>query len=352
MAGKGVGLTKRGGVWWLEKLIDGRRVRESTGTGDLAEAKRYLAFRLNEIRRVTIYGERPLRSFEQAAARYLRENADKRSLDRDDQALRLAMPHLGHQELGDIHYGKLQTFADARLANGVSKSTVNRDMAAVKQVLKAAARWFHENGQPWLTAVPEVPRYKLRCTATEERAITWDEQRRLSQALPAYLATMTLFAVNTGARRGEVLELRWGWEVQNHSAFLIPPQFHKTGASIGSRLLVCNSVAWAVIEEARGRHAEFVFTHHSKPVRTFYGRAWKQARSHAGLSRVRVHDLRHTFATRLEAAGVSRSDVAEMLGHATSSVTRRYIAPDISRLLHEAEKVVAMRHEPVLRIVG
>jgi len=242
--------------------------------------------------------------------------------------------------------------ADARLVNGVSKSTVNRDMAAVKQVLKAAARWFHENGQPWLTAVPEVPRCKLRCTATEERAITWDEQRRLSQALPAYLATMTLFAVNTGARRGEVLELRWGWEVQNHSAFLIPPQFHKTGASIGSRLLVCNSVAWAVIEEARGRHAEFVFTHHSKPVRTFYGRAWKQARSQAGLNRVRVHDLRHTFATRLEGAGVSRSDVAEMLGHATSSVTRRYIAPDISRLLHEAEKVVAMRHEPVLRIVG
>ena len=108
-------------------------------------------------RRVTIYGERPLRSFEQAAARYLRENADKRSLDRDDQALRLAMPHLGHHELGEIHYGKLQTFADARLVNGVSKSTVNRDMAAVKQVLKAAARWFHENGQPWLTAVPEVP---------------------------------------------------------------------------------------------------------------------------------------------------------------------------------------------------
>lgn len=197
-----------------------------------------------------------------------------------------------------------------------------------------------------------MPRYKLRCTATEERAITWEEQFRLSQALPAYLASMALFAVNTGARRGEVMGLRWNWEVRNHSAFLIPPQFHKTGASIGSRLLVCNSVAWAVIEEARGRHAEFVFTHRGRPVRTFYGRAWKQARSQADLSRVRVHDLRHTFATRLEAAGVSRSDVAELLGHATSSVTRRYIAPDITRLLQEVEKVVAKGREPVLRIVG
>ena len=71
-----------------------------------------------------------------------------------------------------------------------------------------------------------------------------------------------------------------------------------------------------------------------------------------GLDRVRVHDLRHTFATRLEAAGVPRSDVAELLGHAASGVTRRYIAPDITRLLQEAEEAVAMKHEPVLRIVG
>ena len=49
----------------------------------------------------------------------------------------------------------LQTFTDARLEGGVSKSTENRDMAAVKQVLNAAARWFHENGQLWLAAVPE-----------------------------------------------------------------------------------------------------------------------------------------------------------------------------------------------------
>lgn len=68
--------------------------------------------------------------------------------------------------------------------------------------------------------------------------------------------------------------------------------------------------------------------------------------------RHRGTSFKHLFATRLEAAGVSRSDVVEMLGHATSSVTRRYIAPDISRLLHEAEKVVAMRHEPGLRVVG
>jgi integrase len=172
------------------------------------------------------------------------------------------------------------------------------------------------------------------------------------QALPDYIASMMLFGVNTGARRGEILELRWSWVVQNHSAFLIPPQFHKTGESIGSRLLVCNSVAWAVVQEARGRNAEFVFTFRGKPVKTFYGRAWKKARKTVGLDRVRVHDLRHTFATRLEAAGVPRSDVAELLGHAASGVTRRYIAPDITRLLQEAEKVVAMKHEPVLRIVG
>ncbi len=228
-----------------------------------------------------------------------------------------------------------------------------RDLAPIKQVLKAAAtRWFHENGQPWLTAVPEIPRLETQNYQGIDRAITWDEQQQLLKALPDYLARMTLFAVNTGCRRDEVMALRWSWQIKGQPAFLIPPEFHKTGRTTGDRLIICNSVAWSIVSEQRGKNPEYVFTRSGYPVRTFYGRAWKQSRISAGLPNVRVHDLRYTYATRLAAADVSEADIGFLLGHTSGKVTRRYIAPDVTRLLQITEQVVAMRYEPVLKIVG
>ncbi len=215
MGRREIGLRKRGQLWWIEKQINGKRIRESTGTSDFGEAQRYLNHRLNEIRKTEIYGERPKRSFDQAAARYLLENRNKRSIYRDDQGLKLILPYIGHLELGEIHYGKLQTFVEHRLEAGIANSTINRDLVPVKLVLKAAAtRWFHDNGQPWLTAVPEIPRLEVQNLQGHERAITWEEQNTLLKALPDYLARMMLFTVNTGCRRGEAMALRWSWQIQ------------------------------------------------------------------------------------------------------------------------------------------
>jgi integrase len=163
---------------------------------------------------------------------------------------------------------------------------------------------------------------------------------------------MTLFTVNTGCRQGEVMALRWSWQVANLPAFLIPAKYHKTGDKTGVRLVICNSVAWSIVEAQRGRNTAFVFTRDGHPVRTFYGRAWKLARAKVGLPDVRVHDLRHTFATRLASCGVADADIGLLLGHVSGGVTSRYIARDVERLLQEAEKVVTMKREPVLRVVG
>jgi glycosyltransferase involved in cell wall biosynthesis len=60
---------------------------------------------------------------------------------------------------------------------------------------------------------------------------------------------------------------------------------------------------------------------------------WQQARREVGLPRVRVHDLRHTYACRLRAAGVSAEDRAALLGHATQSMVGHYASADVGRLL-------------------
>src|ERR1043166_6984466 len=66
----------------------------------------------------------------------------------------------------------------------------------------------------------------------------------------------------------------------------------------------------------------------------------QQARYEAGLTQVRVHDLRHSFACRLRAAGVPAEDREALLGHANHSMAGHYASPDVGRLLARANLIV------------
>ena len=68
-AGKVVGY-----VYHIDKFIQGQRLCESTGTGNLAQAELYLARRIDEVRQAKVFGVRPKRTFDQAAAKFYLEN--------------------------------------------------------------------------------------------------------------------------------------------------------------------------------------------------------------------------------------------------------------------------------------
>jgi integrase len=67
---------------------------------------------------------------------------------------------------------------------------------------------------------------------------------------------------------------------------------------------------------------------------------WQRARRKAGLPDVRVHDLRHTFATRLRAAGVTEEDRCALLGHAVRTMPQLYASADVGRLVALANRVL------------
>ena len=85
-----------------------------------------------------------------------------------------------------------------------------------------------------------------------------------------------------------------------------------------------NSIALRVVEEQRGKHREFVFTYRGNPTKSIYSWGWKLARERARLGQVRVHDLRHTFASHLVMSGVNLRAVQELLGHRDIKMTMRY----------------------------
>ena len=151
------GLFKRGGVWHIDKRIGNRRVCQSTGTTQLEEAERFLA-RLREVQRqAAIYGVRPPRRFETAAAKFVQEHQHKRSIQRDVDNLAAVMPFIGDLTLDQVHMGTLQPWIEYRREQGRAIGTINHGLKITRQVLNlAASEWLDEYGMTWLAAAPKI----------------------------------------------------------------------------------------------------------------------------------------------------------------------------------------------------
>jgi integrase len=347
------GLIKRAGTWHIDKRLRGRRICQSTGTAELEEAESYLARLMEQNRQAQVYGVRPSRSFEQAAAKYILEHQHKRTIYDDVNRLKWLIPWVGTVPLDRLHMGTLQPWIANRREAGCAAGTINNGLQIIRRILNlAASEWMDEHGLTLLHAPA-----KIKLIANPERRlpypITWDEQARLMAELPAHLADMALFAVNTGCRDSEVCGLMWAWEVDvpelATSVFIIPGVRVKNG---DERLVVLNKVARSVIDTRRGKHDTHVFVFDQKPVQHMLNSAWKKARVRAGLPTLRVHDLKHTFGRRLRAAGVSFEDRQDLLGHRSSRITTHYSGAELSRLIEAAERVVeANRQRPELVVL-
>lgn len=346
------GLQKIGDVWHIDKKVNGRRICESTETGDFDEAGRYLVRRLETMRQASVYGVRPKRIFRDAAIKFLLENRHKRSIASDAGRLKILEPYIGELPLDSIHMGTLQEFITKRRHEGVKTRTINHALQIVRHILNlAASEWMDEFGLTWLGSAPKI---KL-LPETDNRKpypLNWDEQEQLLAGLPPHLQDMVLFAVNTGCRDGEICRLRWEWEEkvllpEIGSVFIIPGDRVKNGED---RLVVLNHVARAVIEKQRGKHPKFVFVYCGKPVLRMLNSGWKKARKAAGLN-VRVHDLKHTFGRRLRSAGVSFEDRQDLLGHKSARITTHYSSAELLNLWEAANKVCEVRDGAMLTLL-
>ncbi len=382
------GLYERNGIFHVDKVVRGVRIYESTGTSSREEAERYLIHRLEEIRKQTIYGVRKVRTWREAATRYLVEFSDQPSAWLTASCLEQLDMFIGDLPLTHIDDDSLRPFIESRrlggyplpsgrIAKPASNRTINIALQRVVRVLTMANRkWRDEQKRPWLDAVPFITTLSEKKTSREPYPLSWEEQRILFRELPDYLHSMALYKVNTGCREQEVCKLRWEWEIPvpelNTSVFIIPSNFGgrnggKSGVKNGDdRLVVLNDIARSVIETQRGKHQVLVFPFRGHELNRMNRGAWRNARLRAaekwreeygsepnpGFAKVRVHDLKHTFGRRLKAAGVVFEDRQALLGHRSGSVTTHYSGPEIAALITEANKVSASRsNTPVLTIL-
>lgn len=380
------GLSQRKGLWHIDKKINGERLYESTGTADRQEAERYLIHRLEQIRQQKVYGVRQVRTWRDAAMKFLVEIKDQPSFKLSAHHLSQLDPFIGDMPLTHIDDQALEPFikdrlatktlADGKVKKGVSNRTVNISIERVVRVLSLCARkWRDSERRPWLDSVPMLSKLEEKKSSRKPYPMSWEEQSILFGELPAHLQTMALFKVNTGCREQEVCKLRWEWEIAvpelNTSVFLIPADFGGRHARSGvkngdERLVVLNSVARSIIEKQRGVSKDWVFPFNDTAMHRMNDTAWKKARvraaklwqeknlrpAHPGYLSIRIHDLKHTFGRRLRAAGVTEEDRKALLGHKNGSITSHYSGAELGHLIEAANMVSATDSRgPVLTIL-
>ncbi|WP_051901461.1 tyrosine-type recombinase/integrase [Methylotenera sp. L2L1] len=372
------GLQFRKGVWHVDKVIDGKRICQSLGTGDQQEAETILAQFIFESRKAKIFGVRPKRIFREAAIKYLEESENNSSIESDACHLKALDSFIGDLPLNLIHDGTLAPFIKAskyvttvRHENGVAIETkrlrkhksINLALSVVRRILNLCARKWRDddNGLTWLESAPLITFLE---TSDERKAypVSWKEQKALIAELPGHLASMLLFKVNTGCREQEVCKLQWDWEVEvpelNTSVFIVPAKFGGRNGKGGvknqeDRVVVLNRVASSVIEAQRGKHPIYVFPVDGKPMHRMNNSAWDSATARAAeklaleegkpvneeFFHLRVHDIKHTLGRRLRAAGVSNETRKVLLGHTNGDITTDYSAGEIGELICAVEKV-------------
>lgn len=345
------GLYFRRGTWHIDKIFQGQRLCECTGTCHLAEAEKYLARRIEQLRQGAVYGIRPKRLFREAATRYLLEKQHKRSIEEDAKRLRLLDRYIGDLTLDMINMGTLKPFIVARKQQGVKNKTINLALEVVRHILNLAASEWYENGLTWLAHAPKIRLLPTNDSKTVE-PISWQQQEKHFRELPKHLREMATYKVNVGCREQEVCQLQWDWEYYipelDASVFLIPGDLHKNGLQ---RYHFLNREAQAVIERQRGKHPVYVFIYNGHPITRMNNTAWKKARKRSGV-KIGVHVLKHTLGERLRAVGVSKEDAKDILGHKNTDITIHYSKARIENLIAAVNKVCddAARNQTVTLI--
>ncbi len=246
----------------------------------------------------------------------------KRSWKSDDSYLRTQLlPVLGKLHLDEITKQKVADFHNGMRAKGYALGTCNRCLVLLRYALNMAIRWEIDG----ITANPTLGCKLFDDPPTKERFLSQAEAQALHQAVRNSQNQMLQYIVPmlilTGARKREVLDAKWEDFDLERRQWRIPV----TKLGRPRHVPVSDAVLELLALVPKNPAVPYVFANPrtGKPfVSIFY--AWDTARTSAGLEEVRIHDLRHSFASFLVNAGRSLYEVQKLLGHTQIKTTQRY----------------------------
>jgi len=319
-----VGLFKRGQVWWMRFTHKGKQVRKPTNVTDKKLAEKIHHKVMTQLAEGQWLDklEGADKTFKELAEKYINEYAkiNKRSWQKDQERLNNHLiPFFGEMIVTEISPKVISAYKGHRYKKDIAPATINRELTIMKHMYTMAVKeweWCRDNPVKRVRMEKEGP--------SRDRWLTYEEEKRLLDACPAWLKEIVTFALNTGMRQGEILGLRW--KDVNLISGIVILDMTKNG---DRRSIPLNRIAWDMLKQkSRVRYlaSDYVFTNDAGKrmdggnLRTDYMKALKKAKIEA----FTFHDLRHTFATRLVHRGIDLYKVQKLLGHRDNKTTQRY----------------------------
>jgi len=213
----------------------------------------------------------------------------------------------------------------ARVTGG--KGTANRSVAVLSSLLNFSIDMGLREDNPAIG----IKKYILK---THDRYLTAEELDRLGEALKAaeaqnispFAIAAIRFLILSGCRSGEALNLQWDWIDWKHNLIKLPD------SKTGQKPLLLGDGAMQLldtIQRVKGSPLVFVSAAGGTTPLSIK-KVWGKIKEMSDLSDLRIHDLRHNFASTAVSSGQSLYIVGKMLGHTQSQTTQRYahLAPD------------------------
>ncbi len=290
------------------RLTDARKWAQATEAA--IREGRY--FKTTEARRHTL---------DDAVVRYLRTVAPgKKDGKGDVTKLTWWADQLGAYSLADITAARIAECRD-ELAESRKAATVVRYLASLSHMFTVAVRewgWLESNPVRRVTK-PKEPKGRVRFLSLDER------DRLLAacaESKQPQLHLIVLLAISTGMRRGEIAGLRWS------DVDLAAGRMVLQDTKNGERRMVPLSGPAMDGLQAHGKvrriDSDYVFPGNDRSRPLNFQTAWKAALKAAAIDDFRFHDLRHTAASYLLMSGASTNELAEILGHKTLQMVKRY----------------------------
>lgn len=359
----------RYGVWHCDFVSpSGKRIRRSLETSDKRQAQELHDQLKAEAWRVEKLGDYPSVTFDDACLRWLQEKEHKKSLDDDKTKIEYFLEFFSERLLSSItetdilkatsgminrkHKEVWEIKAASAKKKGskiapykpkpATQATKDRYLAFLRSLFRAAV-----NDWKWIGKSPTI---KVR--QKKEIRVRWltkEEATTLIQCMPDVMKPVVMFALATGLRRSNILNLEWTQIDLQRKVAWIHPEDTKGGKAIGVAL---NETGCRVLRMQIGKHQQYVFVHTEawhradgsptekvRKMRVDDNTAWNTGLRRAGITNFRFHDLRHTWASWLVQAGVPLTALQEMGGWESIEMVQRYAHLAPNHLVEHARRI-------------
>jgi len=311
--------------WWIDiRLPNGKRIRRSTGTENRRQAQEYHDRIKAELWQQEKLDKEPERTFADAAIRVLQLSEGQKDYAtkvlhiqywREIFSGRTLCSLTSEEIINNLPTHRLRREGDKRKPAKLAPATKNRYLATMSRIMTVA------EDVGWIVKRPKLEKFKEK--RVRVRWITRDEARSLLNNLTTpWMRDVSAFALATGARMGEILNLEWRDVDLSKNIAWVRADKAKSGRA---RPLPLNSDALNILNSRTGRDGKWVFTRDTGTHTTDINRrSFNLAAKKSGIKDFHFHDLRHTWASWHIQAGTPLFVLKEMGGWENLEMVKKY----------------------------